>query len=573
MSFDGSFMHAMSNELNNELLNGRVTKINEPYPNEIMMTIRANGNNYQTLLSANPLYARIQTTKIPFTNPKEPSNFAMTLRKRLRGSFLNKIHQVDNDRVMHFHFNTRNELGDIEELVLVIEVMARHSNIILVEAKNRNIIDAVKRIGLEKNRYRTLLPGSKYINPPKQNMINPFDLNDFTTINQLNHDFPNVSVFATNLRQYLQGLGKDTSTALATAIHEPGSTIKSKYQNFFSNFNNPTPTISISENGKLNFSAFPYLNQKIEKQFPTLSEMLDVYFQTKVNHERVREQGSQLIQITQNELKKNKRKIKRLEQSEKESKLADEYRIKGEILMTYLKQVKSGEKLIVLPNFYDNNKKIKINLKPSLSPSANAQWYFKQYQKKKNAVKFINQQLKKTKAEIDYFENIKSQIEIADPENLADIKIELQNEGYLKIKNKVKKQRKAKVSKPERFVSDNGTIILVGKNNLQNDQLTHKIADKRDTWLHTQKIHGSHVIIRSFNPSEETIIQAAELAAYYSKARNSANVPVDYDVVKRIKKPSGAKPGFVTYTGQKTVYVTPNKEKFKHLRENVLKNN
>lgn len=574
MSFDGSFTHAMTQELKNDLLNGRVSKINEPYPNEIILTIRSNHNNYQLLLSANPSYARAQITNVPFTNPKVPTNFAMTLRKHLSGSFISKVHQVNNDRIIHLHFNTRNELGDIEELVLVIEIMARHSNIILVQAKDSTIIDSVKRISSSQNRYRTILPGSKYIQPPKQNLVDPFQVqdNEITRIERINREFPNVDVFASKLRKYLQGLGTDTAYALASALHVSGSSIKQKYWEFFDHFDSPKPVIGDDSKGKLQFSAFPYIGIEPQQGFDNLSSMLDEYYQTKVQRERVREQGSQLIRITKNELKKNHKKLKKLQKTLEESEHADDLRIKGEILMTYLNQVKVGSKSIKLPNFYDDNKDIVVSLNPALSPSENAQKYFKKYDKKRNAKDYVIKQIQECQSEIDYFDNIESQIEIANPQDLSDIKTELKDGGYIKkTKKNAGKRRKVKVSKPEKFISDDGDVILVGKNNLQNDQLTLKTADKRDTWLHVQNIHGSHVIIRSFDPSDQTVLQAAELAAYFSKARESANVPVDYVKVKAVKKPNGGKPGFVTYRGQSTMYVTPSDEIVKHLRENNKK--
>lgn len=567
MSFDGSFTHSMAAELNELLLNGRVTKVNEPYPNEIILSVRANRKNHQVLLSANPLYARAQITKVPFVNPKVPSNFVMTLRKHLQGSFVTKIHQVENDRIIHIHLNGRNELGDVEELVVIIEIMARHSNIILAEAKNSNIIDAIKRIGTDKSRYRNLLPGVKYINPPKQDNLNPFSFTDFNELDNLVKSFPNVDILANELQKKLQGLGKDTSLALANYLHEPGSDNKSKYENFFKNFDQIKPVIENTPNDKLTFSSFPFPKNKVLHTFNSLGEMLDEFYQVKSKRERVREQGSQLIQVTKNELKKNRKKIKKLEKEYQDTQKADEFRIKGEVLMTYLHMISPGAKETTLANFYDDNKPIKITLKPSLSASANAQRYFKQYQKKKNAIKYLDQQIEKTNQEINYFESIETQIELANPTDLVDIKTELKSEGYIKKAKKTKKQTKTKISSPDKYISSDGTTILVGKNNLQNDQLTLKTADKRETWLHTQNIHGSHVIIRSFNPSEQTILEAAKLAAYFSKARDSANVPVDYDLVKRVKKPNGAKPGLVHYTGQKTVYVTPTLKDIDDLKE------
>lgn len=569
MSFDGSFTHAMTGELNRLVSGGRVSKINQPYDNEIVLTVRSNHENYPILISANPNYARVQVSRIPYVNPHTPTTFTMTLRKHLSGSVLKKVSQIDNDRVMIFHFTTRNEIGDLKEMRLVVEIMARHSNIILVDTQDdMRIIDAIKRIGADKNRYRTILPGDTYITPPNQDMVNPFDENvDYQQIEDLTKEFPNQEVLSSELRKRIQGLGKDTSLYLAQAMHQDG-TVKDKFDKFFDYFDNPIPTMI--EHGKSNsFNVYPFEDNNI--QYDTLSELLDNYYETKARLDRVREQGGQLIKVAKSELKKNKNKKKKLEKTLDNTKYADEYRIKGEILTTYLYKIQKGMTKIALPNFYDNGNEIDISISNQLTPSENAQKYFKRYQKEKNAVSFVTEQLKKTNDEIDYFENILSQIEIANPSDLDDIKVELKNEGYLKHhnnRNTKSKNKNTKISKPEEFITDKGIHILVGKNNLQNDKLTMKDADKRDTWLHTQKIHGSHVIIKDFNPDDETIETAAMLAAYFSKARDSATVPVDYVQVKKIRKPNGSKPGFVIYEGQKTIFVTPSKEFVDQLREN-----
>ncbi|MCT6859089.1 MAG: NFACT family protein [Apilactobacillus sp.] len=569
MSFDGSFTHAMTGELNRLVSGGRVSKINQPYDNEIVLTVRSNHENYPILISANPNYARVQVSRIPYVNPHTPTTFTMTLRKHLSGSVLKKVSQIDNDRVMIFHFTTRNEIGDLKEMRLVVEIMARHSNIILVDTQDdMRIIDAIKRIGADKNRYRTILPGDTYITPPNQDMVNPFAENvDYQKIEDLTKEFPNQEVLSSELRKRIQGLGKDTSLYLAQAMHQDGA-VKDKFDKFFDHFNNPIPTMI--EHGKSNsFNVYPFEDNNI--QYDTLSELLDNFYETKARLDRVREQGGQLIKVARSELKKNKNKKKKLEKTLDNTRYADEYRIKGEILTTYLYKIQKGMTKISLPNFYDDGKEIDISISNQLTPSENAQKYFKRYQKEKNAVSFVTEQLKKTNDEIDYFENILSQIEIANPSDLEDIKVELKNEGYLKHhnnRNTKNKNKNTKISKPEEFITDKGIHILVGKNNLQNDKLTMKDADKRDTWLHTQKIHGSHVIIKDFNPDDETIETAAMLAAYFSKARDSATVPVDYVQVKKIRKPNGSKPGFVIYEGQKTIFVTPSKEFVDQLREN-----
>ena len=263
--------------------------------------------------------------------------------------------------------------------------------------------------------------------------------------------------------------------------------------------------------------------------------------------------------MIKNELKKDRRKVKKLNKELDDASKADQYRIRGEILTTYLGKLKPGMDSITLPNFYDDNKPLKISLSPELSPSRNAQKYFTKYDKLKASVVHVNEQLKLANAEIDYFENIQNQIELASPADIQEIRLELQEEGYIKRKHKGKKQRKVRASKPEQFHTSDGTTVLVGKNNLQNDRLSFKTANKNEIWLHVKDIPGSHVVIRDTNPSDETILEAAQLAAYFSKGRDSDNVPVDYLPVKRLRKPNGAKPGFVTFTGQKTLRVTPKK--------------
>lgn len=572
MSFDGSFTHAMVKELNALVSGGRVSRINQPYDNEMIITVRSNHENYPILVSANPNYARVQISRIPYVNPHTPTNFTMTLRKHLSGSVLKKVSQIDNDRVMVLHFTTRNEIGDLKEMMLVVEIMARHSNIILVDTQDdMRIVDAIKRIGSDKNRYRTILPGDTYITPPKQDMVNPFssELN-MDKINSLVKKFPNQEVLAAELRHKIQGLGKDTSLFLAQTLHKDDST-KNNFKDFFSYFDNPVPSLLENKSSSL-FTVHPFDKEDYESQrFDTLGELLDTYYETKARKDRVREQGGTLIKVAKNELKKNKKKLKKLNKTLENTKHADEYRIKGEILTTYLYKIKKGMKSIELPNFYDNGNPIKISLSNQTSPSENAQKYFKRYQKAKNAVIYVNKQLKNTHAEIDYFENILSQIEMAEPSDLDDIKTEFKNEGYLKYHNKrsnSNKNKRSKISKPEAFYTYDGVKILVGKNNLQNDKLTMRDADKRDTWLHTQKIHGSHVIIKDFDPDDKTIETAAMLAAYFSKARDSATVPVDYVKVKHVRKPNGAKPGLVIYDSQRTKFVTPSKEFVDNLRQN-----
>lgn len=560
MTFDGLFTHAMIHELNQTLQNGRVTKISQPYPNEVILTIRANRTNYPVLLSANPRYARFQITQIPYTNPAVPTNFTMMLRKYLEGAKLLKIKQLDNDRVVYFEFLTRNELGDKLPLLLSAEIMGRYSNVILINQSTNKIIDTIKHVGMDQNRYRTLLPGATYRQPPTQNKENPFE-QDSNTFEELIQKYPNREVLADNLLKQYQGISRDNALALADKLHSSNNFVQA-FNDFLAMTEDPIPTM----NGN-NFSIFA--DNPNDKKFTTLSEMLDIFYHTKANRDRVQQQGGQLLHVIRKNLQRNKKKLKKLSNELKATENADEYRIKGEVLTTYLYQIKRGMTKITLPNFYDNNKEITISLSNQLSPSQNAQKYFKKYQKLKNAVTFVNEQIELTKKEVAYLEEIQTQIELATPADLNDIKTELQQEGYIKKKQqKSKHSSRVKINKPESFIASDGTEILVGKNNLQNEKLTLHTAKKADIWLHAKNIPGSHVIIKSNNPSDETLFEAAMLAAYFSKFRSSANVPIDYVQVKNIRKPNGSKPGFVIYEGQKTLTVTPTEDFVLELRQN-----
>ena len=561
MAFDGFFTHAVIHELDHTLATGRVAKLNQPYPAELIMTIRAHRHNYSLLLSANPTYPRMQITQIAYQNPAVPSNFAMTMRKYLEGAILESIEQVDNDRIIKMNFTTRDELGDQQRLVLVIEIMARHSNVSLVNEKNHKIIDTIKHVGSDQNRVRLLLPGATFVMPPKQDKVNPYLPNQIYT--DLVRKDLDENELAKQLQARYQGLGRQSAQELAREL-QASSDLPTTYHTFLKQFENPDPVIYDDNNGKRQFAAFLPSNIKEEQltHYDTLSVMLDAFYAQKAERDRSKELAGQVLKVLHNELKKDRRKVKKLKQQLEDAAKADYYRIRGEILMTYLGKLTAGMTEITLPNFYDDNKPLKIKLDPELSPSRNAQKYFTKYDKLKTSVDYVKEQLKLANDEINYLANIESQIDLASPADIQEIRLELQQQGYIKQKQqKSKKRRKVRVSKPEEFHTSNGTTVLVGKNNLQNDRLSFKIANKNDIWLHVKDIPGSHVIIRDSDPDEQTLLEAAQLAAYFSKGRNSDNVPVDYLPAKRLHKPNGAKPGFVTFTGQKTLYVTPHKLK------------
>ncbi|MGI6155338.1 MAG: Rqc2 family fibronectin-binding protein, partial [Enterococcus lemanii] len=498
--------------------------------------------------------------------PDTPPNFVMLLRKHLDGAILQTIEQVENDRIVHFTFSHRDELGDLESLVLVVELMGRHSTILLLNQANNKILEAIKHIGPSQNTYRSILPGSTYAAPPKQNRLNPFTATQeeiFQQLSQLNE------LKAKNLQQIFQGLGSDTAKELEKQLQKQPNNKLKVWQQFFEKVKQPKPVMMTTESKEF-FTPFLFesiLNQETKVvEYPTLSSLLDGYYQDKAERDRVKQQGNELIKRLYNEIKRNEAKLEKRQKTLLEAEQAEILRQKGELLTTYLHQVPRGESTVTLENYYEENQPIVIALNPAFTPNQNAQKYFQRYQKLRNARKLLDQQIAETTAEINYLHSVLAQVEIATPMDLDLIKEELMTEGYLK-RPTTKQRKNTKKSQPEVFYANDHTEILVGRNNLQNDQLTLKTARKTDYWLHTKDIPGSHVIIKSANPSEETILEAAEIAAYYSKYRHSARVPVDLVQVKHIRKPNGSKPGYVIYENQTTYFVTPKEERIQKFKE------
>jgi len=556
LSFDGFFIHGLIHELREQILRGRINKVQQPYQHEIILTIRANGRNHKLLLSAHPIYARLQLTIMKYNNPEVPPSFVMVLRKYLEGAILEKIEQIENDRIIHFTFSNRDELGDLQNIVLVVEIMGRHSAIILLDKKTEKIVDAIKHLGLTQNDYRTILPGSKYITPPQRSKKNPFEISDAELFETLSEASEITAIF---LQQIFQGLGYDTALELAFRLQQKNNEKIKVWRTFFDKNYPISPKIYVLKDKEF-FTPFPFTCLAEARQdFADLNELLEAVFTSKAEKDRVKQQASSILHRVNNELKKNKTKLKKLEATLQETENAEEYRKKGELLTAFMAKIPRGVESVTLDDYYEDNQPLEIALRKDLSPNRNAQKYFQKYQKLKIAVKIVQKQIEQTRQEIMYLESVESQLLLATPLEIPIVKEELQAEGFFKKQNK-RKNKREKPSQPTRFKASDGTELLVGRNNLQNDRLTLKIAKKTDLWLHAKNIPGSHVIIRNDLPSEETLKEAANLAAYFSRYRHSANVPVDYVQVKKVKKPSGAKPGFVIYTGQKTVYVTPDKD-------------
>ncbi|MDT2851511.1 Rqc2 family fibronectin-binding protein [Lactococcus lactis] len=534
MSFDGIFLHHMTAELQ-PLVGGRIQKINQPFDQELVLTVRSAGKSHKILLSAHPVFGRVQLTKTDFQNPQNPNNFVMILRKYLAGAFIEQIEQVGNDRQIIFHISTKDEIGDSLKIALITEIMGKHSNIILLEKTSQKIIESIKHIGFSQNQYRTILPGSTYIAPPLNTAIDPFKATDEEIFEALQTE---------QLQQKLQGIGRDSKNALT------GLSVKEFKEKLL------TVTPSIYPNDT--FSSIKLADEFVS--FDSLSEMLDTYYADKAERDRVKQVAASVIKKIQNELKKNRDKLKKQERELLATDNAEIFRQKGELLNTFLNQVPNDKSNVTLENYY-TNEPIEIALNPALSPVQNSQRYFHRYQKLKQAVKFLGEQIAKTKETIHYLESVESNLENADVAEIADIREELIQTGYIKQKYRNKKQ---KMLPPEKYQAEDGTIILVGKNNLQNEQVSFKLSRRGDLWFHVKDIPGSHVLITgNTNPSDETITFAGELAAYFSKARYSNLVQVDVLDVKKLHKPTGTAPGFVTYDREKTIRVTPDESVIK----------
>lgn len=548
MSFDGFFLHHLTKELQEELLYGRIQKVNQPFERELVLTIRNNRKNYKLLLSAHPVFGRVQITTADFQNPQTPNTFTMIMRKYLQGAVIESITQIENDRILEIAFSNKNEIGDNIKVTLVVEIMGKHSNIILIDKAESKIIESIKHIGFSQNSYRTILPGSTYLAPPKTEAKNPFTVSDEKLFELLQTE----DLAPRNLQKLFQGLGRDTAENLAVQL----SNDKLKqFRAFFARPCQPNMTDK-------SFAAV--LFDKSDKQFDSLSELLDAFYQDKAERDRVNQQSSDLIHRVQTELDKN---IKKLGKQEKEllaTENAEEFRQKGELLTTYLTLVPNNQDQVELDNYY-TNEKIIIALDKSLTPSQNAQRYFKKYQKLKEAVKHLTGLIQETKDTITYLESVETALNHASISDIEDIREELVETGFVKRRTRDKRHKR---KKPEQYLASDGkTIIMVGRNNLQNDELTFKMAKKGELWFHAKDIPGSHVLIKdNLNPSDEVKTDAAELAAYYSKARLSNLVQVDMIEAKKLNKPTGGKPGFVTYTGQKTLRVTPTEEKINSMR-------
>lgn len=568
MSFDGIVTRAVVRSLQ-DFVGGRVAKIYQPTATDLIFHLRSRSARGKLLVSINAAFARLHLTRLIEGNPQEPPMFCMLLRKHLEGSVIDAIEQVGFERIVHIDFRTRNELGDLSEKQLIIELMGRHSNVILIDKDSGRIIDSMKHLTSAVNRYRTVLPGETYVSPPDQGKLNPLDLSEKDLLSHIEWNAGRID------RQIVGAVSGFSPLIGSEILHRAGlphqeaivrafQTVQTAIRN-----NDYHPNIIYVKNGKdeCHVIELTHLQGKKE-EFPSVNDMLDHFYAVKAETDAVKQKAGDLGHFIALELKKNKVKLKKLDKTLKDAENADTYRLYGELLTANMHRFRRGDRSVAAINYYDENQStVTIRLNPNRTPSENAQAYFKKYNKAKTAKRIVRQQIGQTKQEIDYFDILMQQVESASLKDIGEIREELEEGGYLRKKRNDRTRKNKSRPEIDRYYATDGTEILVGKNNKQNDYLTTKVGGREETWLHTKNIPGSHVVIRSDQPGEQTLAEAAALAAFFSKSRLGSRVPVDYTKVKYVKKPSGAKPGFVIYTDQKTLYVTPDESLVLKLRK------
>jgi predicted ribosome quality control (RQC) complex YloA/Tae2 family protein len=573
MSLDGLFVYALTRELAETCIGGRITKIHQPNPHDIVLAIRANGQNHKLMISAHPAYPRMHFTEHSFQNPLEPPMFCMLLRKHCEGGFIESIQQVGLERILHIDVRSRDELGDEATRRIIVEIMGRHSNIILTDPASNQILDSIHHVTPAVSRHRIVLPGRSYQEPPEQGKLNPMSVTHDKFISLLDL---NQGKIEKQLVQLFTGISPLSAQEI---VHRAGLPKRENLWNAFSQVitlieqNEIQPQL-VKGDSKSHFYVLPLESIHGNRtSFESISACLDAFFHVKAEADVVKQRASDLSRFLVNEYEKNEKKIEKLKDTLQEAAEADKFRIYGELLTANLYQMKRGDTEVRVVNFYDENQsELTITLDPQLSPSENAQRYFKKYNKAKKSIAVVQEQIQHAQEEMVYLETILQQVETASVGDIEDIREELVEGGYLRNRNR-KDRRKKKNHKPALSVyySSEGFPIYVGKNNKQNDYLSQRLASPQDTWLHTKDTPGSHVVIRGRDFSEATLKEAAALAAYFSKARSSSQVPVDYTLIKHVKKPNGAKPGYVIYDNQKTLFITPEESVIKDIQNNIDK--
>ncbi|NLJ58062.1 MAG: fibronectin/fibrinogen-binding protein [Tissierellia bacterium] len=580
MSLDGIFLNSIRNNLYDNLVGGRVDKIHQPDKNEIVLLIRSKGENHRLLITAISSSPRMHITNINRKNPEQPPMFCMLLRKHLISSRIIDIKQINFDRIVEITFQCKDELETTVHKSLIVEIMGKHSNIIFVD-ENKKIIDSIKRITENISSIRQIYPGLTYTTPPASGKLNPLKATKESFMDKINStnagvyiynfiykSFTGISPFVSreicylaNLNEstYLGELNEFTKEKLWNAFYSVINKVKSKdftYKIYYKDEVQHFYCIDLE-----NLENYKFIT------FNSPGELLDDYYLELDSKNRIKQKVSSLIKSINTKIHRNKKKLEKQRTELLTAENREKYKVYGELILANLHKTPENNKLTVI-NYYDpEQKEMIIPLDPKLSLSLNSQKYFRRYNKLKKAEEELQKLIGSTLEEVSYLENILYSIETCETmDDLDAIYDELVEAGFMKRKSKAKKSKlKSKPAEITSYISSQGHEILVGKNNVQNDRITFKIAKKDDYWFHAKDIPGSHVIIRTKgdNLTEEEYLEAAKVAAYYSKGRNSNKVEVDYTKKSNIKKPANARPGFVIYNNYSSISVKPSTEGIK----------
>ena len=573
MAMDGLSLAAAVAEAR-VLVGGRIDKIQQPDKDELVLAVRSGGENYRLLLCASPEHCRLQLTGVKRENPIEAPAFCMLLRKRLSGGRILSIDQPNLDRSVYISIEAQNDLGDMVPYTLCAEIMGKYSNIILISEKGV-IMDAIKRVGVGMSNVRTILPGLEYIAPPSQEKADPMQASpeDFYDAisgamrpdKALSARFFGLapSVAAKLLDSVTQGRGWEQ---LAEEERKKAAEDICEFYRRLSEGSFSAAMI-IDHQGEPE-GVLPFCPYGCDyREMTSIGEALDSFYAETDIIQRMRRQGAGIRKTLQNNIERCKKKLAMQDEAISSEGDIEKLRLYGELLTANAYALQQGSSEAAVYNYYmDPPEPVVIPLDSRLSPNDNAQKYYKKYQKAKATRDMAAEQREKTLEELEYLEGQLDNLDKCTGDSeLRELSDELMNEGYIK-RPKGKVQR-LPASKPMCFISSDGIEIYVGKNNRQNDMLTLKLADPRDIWMHTKEIPGSHVIIKAENPPKQTLYEGALLAAYYSKGRGGENIPVDYTEKRYVKKPSGAKPGMVIYTTNRTAYVTPDPAEIKAIKQ------
>ena len=564
MAFDGIVCSAVVAELNTLILEGKINKIFEPNKNEIIVGIYSKGKNLTLNINIDPVNYRINLTTHSKPNPKNVYNFCMVLRKHLTGGTIKKVYMNELDRIIYIDIDCYNELNDHITKTLIIELMGKHSNIILINSDGI-IIDSLRHLNKLDNSLRDILPGYKYIEI--ENTKLDFQSSTFDSFYNTTKE-NNVSKISSAISNCFTGFSKSgvsytlNSLNIKDDVNVAVSDYKKLYTYFSELLKQSIADISCTEINLSNKKDF-YITNASSKDILINFFIDDFYFDKEVK-EKFESSKSNTLRSLLEKIRKLSDKLKNIDSKLKECSKMETYKLYGELIISNLYRIPNyNQEYITLENYYDNNSPISIPLDSTISPSANAKKFFKKYRKLQNTVSIVEKQKESIKLELDYLDSIVYEINNCTNLDELDAVIAEISEDYgisnAKQDDANKKSKKTVANMPTEYKID-GYTILVGKNNKQNDNLTCKLAKKNDLWFHTKDIHGSHVVLRldkNKKATDSIIYKCATIAAYYSKAKLSQNVPVDYTFIKYVRKPNGAKPGMVIYTDNKTLYVNP----------------